>query len=108
MPSGSAFCIVSRKLDYIPGFITLCLWRYRMAEDTDSLLTKKKAQLKYNEILIEKLDEMIEKLRVKKDQENDITAKAKLEKDIESRTAMRESLVGQNKIDAQIVLSLMK
>jgi len=79
-----------------------------MAEDTDSLLTKKKAQLKYNEILIEKLDEMIEKLRVKKDQENDITAKAKLEKDIESRTAMRESLVGQNKIDAQIVLSLMK
>ncbi len=79
-----------------------------MAEDTDSLLSKKKAQLKYNEILIEKLDEMIEKLRVKKDQENDITAKAKLEKDIESRTAMRESLVGQNKIDAQIVLSLMK
>jgi hypothetical protein len=79
-----------------------------MAEDTDSLLTKKKAQLKYNEILIEKLDEMIEKLRVKKDQENDITAKAKLGKDIESKTAMRESLVGQNKIDAQIVLSLMK
>ncbi len=79
-----------------------------MAENTDSLLVKKKAQIKYNEILMEKLDDMIEKLRMKKDGENDSTAKAKLEKDIESKTAMRESLVGQNKIDAQIVLSLMK
>ncbi len=79
-----------------------------MAENTDSLLVKKKAQIKYNEILMEKLDDMIEKLRMEKDGENDSTAKAKLEKDIESKTAMRESLVGQNKIDAQIVLSLMK
>jgi len=79
-----------------------------MRPDTEFTINIKKARIKENDAEIERLNEMIKNLEIRKGKESKPTAKKNIEQDIAAKIEMRDRLVEQNRIDAQIVLSLMK
>jgi hypothetical protein len=79
-----------------------------MRPDIEFTINIKKARIKENDAEIERLNEVIKNLEMRKEKEGNLTAKRIVERDIATKIEMRDSLVEQNRIDAQIVLSLMK
>ena len=79
-----------------------------MRPDIEFTLNLKKARLKENDAEIERLNDLIKSLENRRDKERNSTAKRKLEIEISAKIELRKSLVEQNRIDAQIVLALMK
>jgi hypothetical protein len=76
--------------------------------DIQFTINIKKARIKDNDAEIDRLNEVIKNLEIGKEKEGNPMAKKIVERDIAAKIEMRNSLVEQNKIDAQIVLSLMK
>jgi hypothetical protein len=78
-----------------------------MDPQTEALVRRKKEQIKLNEIEIEALAAQIAALEKRKD--GHIVAKIEsIEYQINLKTELRKKLIEQNKIDATIVLSMMK
>jgi hypothetical protein len=79
-----------------------------MRPDIEFTINIKKARIKENDAEIERLNETIRNLAVRKEKESKLAAQKSIEQDIAANIEMRNSLVEQNRIDAQIVLTLME
>ena len=79
-----------------------------MRPDLESTLNLKKARIKENDTRIEHLNEVIANLGIRKEKETNLRARKIVEREIATKIEMRDSLVEQNKIAAQIVLDLMR
>jgi hypothetical protein len=96
------------KLDYYWRGISLSIEEALMRPDLEFSMNLKKARIKENDAAIERLNEEIANLEIKKEKETDLKAKVIMETELDMKIAMRISLVERNRIDAQIVLGLMK
>jgi hypothetical protein len=79
-----------------------------MRPELEFTLNLKKARIKENDAEIERINEAIINLKIRKENEDNLDVRTSIERELAMKIAMRDSLVEQNKIDAQIVLGLMK
>jgi hypothetical protein len=79
-----------------------------MRPHIESALTVKKERIKANDAEIERINTVIKSLEYRRDGESDALAKKLIEQEITANAERRDGLVELNKIEAQIVLGLMK
>jgi len=79
-----------------------------MRPDLELTLIIRKARIRENDAEIARIDKVIKSLENRRDEENDVLAKKLIEQEIVENKEMRDGLIEMNKMEAQIVLGLMK
>jgi hypothetical protein len=109
--SRTTIVTASRPNPFLPApwkYYFILLSEASMRPDLELTLIIRKARIRENDAEIARIDKVIKSLENRRDEENDVLAKKLIEQEIVENKEMRDGLIEMNKMEAQIVLGLMK